>query len=685
MQLTEARVRRVVEFIQDQIPDAETALMDRHDRYVQYVRRYEAATTEKSWPWHGASSVHAPMVAIVMDAIKARVTNALFAQDRVINGLPLLDEEIPGIEDPDSGDPMTWRHIAELGEIYMNFEISDAGEVQFRQFVEDLVDEMLLLGTAPVRCYWYTEDNYDVQDDGAKIKHRIYDNVKMDVPCLENVVIPRGYEHLSEMPWFSYKYKLRPSEIRARVDADGWNKRMVRKFLEGGSTAELSDLWLEQEEGSGDGGYAYYNTDERTVYQSWLKMDLDGTGHEVRIVVEHSKDEGGPDNTGMFVFSIKPWPNMNGRPDFVAMARYNKRRKYPYGKGVPESLESLDEAYSTILNQMIDNGTLANTRLWSVNQNSVDAREFDTVYPGKKVQRGDDASDIQPLQMGEVYPSGYENLNIVKMLIEMRSKLTEYNLGREANAANGQATATATMALLQESGQYHDATTRDIRNVLNLVIAQWLDLLAQYKPVERVSQVLGPKAEPFLAALALPGRDLKKRIAFKMSFSNTAATRELARQEALAKNEAMKQYGEELLGLGQMRLQGVPALNVLVDGIARSRHKQITELLETFGVNLTTSTLPKWKDFAQAADGQAQQQMAQQEQMQAQQQQMMAQQAEAQQAQMQQEAAMQQQQMALEQQKVEGEQAQAEEAAELERLRLAEEMTREPPNRGETE
>lgn len=601
MRLTEARLEKITKFLHEQVPSAQAALEQRRDRYRHYVRRYEAQSIEKNWPWPGASSVHAPMVAITMDAIKARILNALFAQDRIIHVEPIVDLEIPGMMDPETGEQLTWRHIAQLLEVYLNFEVSPAGEVNYREFVEELVDEVLLLGTSFPRCYWKRTVDYQTGEDG-EISERVgYDNVMMDIVPTEQIIVPRGYKDLERIPWISYTYPMRPSEILSRVQTDGWQAKTVKRFLENADPAPISELVQEFEEKAVGLVEDTYLTGEVQVAQTWARVPWDEQGREASLLIDHSVSE------PIHIFNIRPWPNENGKMDFVGVARYIRRRHYMFGMGIPERLSTLDEAYSSILNQAIDNGTIANTRIWSINEHAVGPREFDVLYPNMKIPRGDDPNDIQPLQLGEVYPSLYENLNIVNMLIEKTAMLNEYQLGREASALNGQATATATLALIQEGGQYHESTSRDIRNVLNEANQQWVDLLAQHKPMDRVSAVLGRQAVPLLAALSLSQSDLRKRLAIRVSFSSTAATRELARQEEMAKFEVMRNYYSGLVELAGTRMQA-PQIAPLIDMIAKDGTYRIRRLLETFGESLVNSTLPDWDKAMGSADAAIQQQ-----------------------------------------------------------------------------
>ena len=160
LKLTEARVTRVARYLSEQFGVIEPARRSRSDRIRSYVARYEAKTTAKNFPFRGASNVHIPLVAEIVDSIKARITNALRAQpDAFVEVQAPIggDEEIPGLVDPATGRPATWRLIAELFEEYLLFEIGSAGQINMLSALDTFIDDMLMNGTGWLVPIWATD------------------------------------------------------------------------------------------------------------------------------------------------------------------------------------------------------------------------------------------------------------------------------------------------------------------------------------------------------------------------------------------------------------------------------------------------------------------------------------------------------------------------------------------------
>lgn len=581
--LTKERKDLLGSYLSEQLSRAQTDIEGHISKWRECVDRYEAKATTKTFPWKGCSNVHIPLVPITIDAIKARIQNAIWAQpDQIITCSPFTEEAIPGLLNPETGAELTWRDVCDSLERYFNYEISPSGTVDFFSFIDRAIDELLLFGTVIAKATWEVQS----ESIGGQLTP-IFDSFLPQVLPCENIRIPNGYPDLRRIPWISHRYVLRPSEIRARVQSHGWSQKAVTAFLNSSPPpAELGPIEEEQTSLTFSTAGTSFSTNDTWLAETWLRYDF-GDGLEQRIVVDHALSD------PKHIFRVISWPYENQQLPFFRSTYINRRGSF-WAMGVAERIESLDEALSSSFNQMMDNVTIANTRVWSVNQDSRAMQALESIAPGQKIPRME-KDDILPLQAGEVYPSIFEGITLIRDYAERLSKLTDYNLGRESSVLGKQSTATTTLALLQESGQYFDNINRNFRLAfLNPIMQQWLDFLAQFQPLARIRMILGPMAEPVIQALSVtPPGQLRKRISIRIAFSNTAATRELARQEEIQKLQALQQYYQGLISLAQLRMTQ-PLLSPLVDSIARDSQYHITRLLDTYGEARTPSSIPPW-------------------------------------------------------------------------------------------
>ena|SRR2546426_521139 len=210
--LTPRRRFFIETFLRDQVLGAAAAQSrsSRIEMWRSFMRRYEAKTKPKHWPFRNASSLHIPFAATAVDSIKTRVKTALKSGDKLIVAEPLIEEKIEGALDPDTGDPYTWRDISELLEEYMLYETGPSGDVNLKRAIDELLDEITLFGTGFLKTIWDTCVERDYNDDSTFTDHTTYNNVRFLVPALEDIFFPPNYPDLDRIPWITQRYLARP-------------------------------------------------------------------------------------------------------------------------------------------------------------------------------------------------------------------------------------------------------------------------------------------------------------------------------------------------------------------------------------------------------------------------------------------------------------------------------------------
>ena len=611
--LSPRRREILVNFLKRHFDDMASGLQARNERVARAIRQWEAKSRPKNFPWPNCSSLRAPMEAIVRDAIIARLLNALQGSDRDIEVQPVIDKQIPYPNPSNPRRNLTWRDIADRWEMYLLTESTEGGALDFRQYQVDLIEESTLTGTGVSKWWWESiieregESMLDVATEG---------NIRARVLRLENFLFAKGYDTLERIPLVGEKYTLRPSERLQRIDSHGWDRSEVLRYLRdhGRDSAEPleSDIDAsEREDESSD----VYTSREQWIAEVWIRVSFergadddsdDGLGgREAKLLVDCSFDH--PE----YIFRVEPWIYDHGETPYPNPAQYIRRRGRLLGMGIPERAEDLSTALSTTLNQIIDASTIANVPVWSVNQNIPSLRQLSSVHPGKVIFRGEDPNDFRPEKMGSIGPDIFQGFNIIRTLLEQITKVSDFNLGRESSVTGQASTATTTLALLAESGQYFDNINRGYRKHINEGLWRWMALIHQHKPIDRIRLVLGSDDAEILALVLdkLSLSDIQKRLAVKVAFSNTAASRELARQEEMAKFQILQTYYTALVDMAQL-LVTQPIMKPLLDDIARSADRKMRQLLETFGENFATNDLPRWDDFSDMAAEYAQQMQA---------------------------------------------------------------------------
>lgn len=565
---------------------ADKDLEPKRELVREYIRAFSSPRDSglKTFPFYGASNVYIPMVAIARDAIKARILNALLGQDQDFNVEPIVEGPIG------PGSNLTWRDVAETMQEYLQFEMGPGGQIPFRDHVFDIIEDASITGTAFPSVLWEDRYGYDLVENEL-VPTITRSNIELRCPAIDRLIFPRGYSKIDRIPFISEKYVLRPSEVLARVDNMGWNAAVAREILRAkGGLVELSDFDQEYAEQDEDPS-PYYENDELWFAETWIRADLDGSGREIPLVVDHTLDD--PPR----ILRVFQWPYQHGRMRFVQPVPYERRKDRLLGRGIAEIGAHANEAINTILNQIIDRGTLANSLAWSVNEDVVSLESIRMWRPGQPIPRGDDPNAINEIRVGDATPGLFEGLNILFSLFEKLIKVSDYDLGREAEQVGRQGTATGTLALLQQSGQFFDLISRNVRHALNEEGYMMLNLIAQYKPFERIASVVGgDRAEAVVAALSLPPRELNKRLGIYVAFSRDAASKEIQRQQEMLKYQVVEGYYKILIEGIEMWVQR-PYLRPALVEIGKDAHLRMRRLLESMGESYNNRTLPSFEDF----------------------------------------------------------------------------------------
>lgn len=148
------------------------------------------------------------------------------------------------------------------------------------------------------------------------------------------------------------------------------------------------------------------------------------------------------------------------------------------GIGICKQNEQFQREVTTQHRQRLDNATLANMRMIKVSKLSgYGPRE--PIFPGK-MWFVDDMSHIETFQLGEVYPSSYQNEQATLIYSQQRSGINETNLGMPQVGTPG--TATSDLARIQEGNKKFDFVYANHKEFANEIIMDTAENIQQFGP-----------------------------------------------------------------------------------------------------------------------------------------------------------------------------------------------------------
>jgi hypothetical protein len=187
----------------------------------------------------------------------------------------------------------------------------------------------------------------------------------------------------------------------------------------------------------------------------WLAFDVDQSGEQKEIVVHYHK-------ASETLMSIRyNWNSDLRRPYRIGQFMPVEHRWT--GIGICKQTEQFQKEVTTQHRQRLDNATLANMRMIKISKMAGYGPK-EPIFPGK-MWFVDKMEDLETIQMGEIYPSSYNNETSTLQYYQQRIGINEANLGMPQVGTPG--TATSDLARIQEGNKKHDYSYRNLKSFGN--------------------------------------------------------------------------------------------------------------------------------------------------------------------------------------------------------------------------
>jgi hypothetical protein len=202
----------------------------------------------------------------------------------------------------------------------------------------------------------------------------------------------------------------------------------------------------------------------------WCAFDVDGSRKAKEICVHYHRES-------RTIMSVRyNWHSDLRRP-------YRTGVYFPIehrwrGIGICKKNEQFQREVTTQHRQRLDNATLANMRMIKVSKLSgYGPRE--PIFPGK-MWFVDDMSHVETFQLGEIYPSSYQNEQATAIYSQQRTGVNETNLGMPQVGTPG--TATSDLARIQEGNKKFDFVYANHKDFSNEIIMDIAENVQQFGP-----------------------------------------------------------------------------------------------------------------------------------------------------------------------------------------------------------
>jgi len=552
IKLSASEEKRVLEYLDSETHQAENyVLHPLQQKREEWNDLYYGVTKPRLEDW--MSNFPILLGATFTDAILARIINTTFAYKPTFTIEPTQDSK--------------WSKIAKNVERYLEFKVRTEMDL-YNAYRRTLFDTVRL-GTGVMMTPWVEETaTYPVR--WAWIERQVPVRVKQSVVAqylpIRDFLYPPGYSTLHYMPWWARRMYWTPQMLRVE-DRRGYYDvpDEVLKHL------EPLPMWTEQaRQRTDESGYP-----QRILgWETWAKLDLKEDGDVKRYVFTWH-----PGLRKILRAELDTYPRWP-----LSIFRYGIRDQGMTGLGIIEMVAPYETALYALYNLLVDNFKGA-TMLCFKGKKGANLRSDTKIRPLKLFLLDNPETDLIPMQMGAPYALNPTFMNSVWDLGERRAGVSDYALGRESPIVAGRATATGTLALIQEGQRRFDLTIHDVRTTTDDIGQFTLAVMHQMLSGQAPYMVLGPDGQYVQEWLEMPAIPPQYVLKLMSSMSNIALNRETEKQSAQMTFQLLGSYYQQIVQLmmGMLNPQTPPEMRQVLSNIAVAAGNKLQKVLEAYG------------------------------------------------------------------------------------------------------
>lgn len=463
LNLDEDTKERLISYLDDELHNHYAERSGHIDDLKRWQRDYWAtpSTKEATFPFKGAATIIIPLSAIAIEAVHARTMTMMFALPQFVSANAVSGQ---------------WEAVERPFERFMDYELLN--QMKIRKHLGDCFLEAEKFGTMIGKVGYCREVKTAVREiDGIEQEFEVVTKQGAVADCVPDsrFLMPYAAKDPQSAPWCGEEHEATPYELMLQEQGGlfkkGTFKELEMYFSESslGTTAQESGRKFTRHQEELENRTSIWPKTLDWV-EIWLAFDVDKGGKHKEIVVHYHRGS-------RTIMSVRyNWHHDLRRP-------YRTNVYFPIehrwrGIGICKKNEQFQREVTTQHRQRLDNATLANIRMIKISKLSQYGPN-EPVFPGK-MWFVDDMDHIETLQLGEIYPSAYNNEQATLLYSQQRTGVNEVTLGMPQVGTPG--TATSDLARIQEGNRKFDFVYQNFREFTNELIIDTAATIQQFGP-----------------------------------------------------------------------------------------------------------------------------------------------------------------------------------------------------------
>lgn len=541
-------------YVADELTNHHAERGQLEERWIRETQDFwaEPQNVPSELPVVGFSSIIIPLTAIAVEAVHARDMGQLFGLKELIT-VDVLEEDQaakPGLEK------------------FFNNEFLN--NMEFRKKVESPLLQMTKNGTGIMTVgYREVKTNVVQTADGEEIKVPVYRKKGTFIEGIDinDFFMPFYAQEIDESPWVGHRIKISEHTLKQMVAAgqlapdayENLNGYYIGVTTDNQSLVDIEEL-----------------TNTTPIYPSEIELvrllldfDVDGNGEESSIEVyfhENSRQ-------------ILSLTYAEGERDYEKGVYFPMEYRW-FGYGIAKQNNQFQEEVTAQHRQRLDNATIANMAMFKVKKDASWIKDDEPIFPGKK-WFVEDMDDIQPIFIGDVKASAYNNENQVVIYSQQRTGVNELTLGMPNIGTPG--TASDSLARVQESNRKFDYTYNNKKDFLNRVVSRAALSIFKYGPAQRDVFRYLPNPVETEIFFRKSIDELSNKLVFNIQLAGAKNNKVLDRNTYTQLAGMQTQYWTQIMALAQQT--GDPAMTQEIAKAAMRASDMINlEILRAFDI-----------------------------------------------------------------------------------------------------
>jgi len=598
LEVGEKKMDRVKNHIREWLLSLKSSQQQKLTEWADQEAGYRAISLgPQNTPYVGACGDVVPVIAMGVDPIHARLDTGIFKAKPVFRLTGLKKSILDYIDSLEQWIDYYQKH-----------------RLQLRSVASPRILEMTKHGTMIYKTVYeretYKVKTYDRRWKVIEKEITTFSGPKVYGISIQDLLFPPGYQHINDCPFVAERIKTSFGNLKI-AEASGKLKNVDKLY--GQEKTEVDELRKERQVSANHEDSDRKVSDQLEVWEIWCDFAIDDDP-DVRMD-ETTKPKPGFGIPDRLVITY------HEDTDTILQLRYNwyfhQRKPYtviPYqitndslwGIGIAEMSAFFQDSQTKWHRMATDNAYLANIRMFVAKKES-GIEEVPKLYTGRTFFVDNPRDDFIPFAAADVYQSTLAERQNLFGLGEKRTGVSDYLTGRESPVVGSRATATSTVALIQEGTRRVEEVLENIRNGFAEVIQMCIYIWIQYGLDGLEDAVFGDdavaqKVKDFFDSVKQ--ENVVGMIAVDLQATDASNNKSVQQQVQLAIIQTMMQYLDKLVQAGQLALSAAaqqPELTSLIGEVMTASRKMFTDLLTKYDIRNPEDYLPDLEHHLNAA------------------------------------------------------------------------------------